>query len=249
MPNRARLPPIGSRRVGVWRHTIVGNRFAGHVDVAAGPGGQVTAVFTTGRGAWCVVRKQQPSWTRPTCRARKLFNQQIILDVGPAGRTYVMTDRGVWSAAAGHRWHSAENIPGRRLHAATFGPSISLDASSRGRAAVMWAEGDPPFGPLPVFVTVRRPGGTWTRARLADDFHTVSVAITGNGTTYAAWSFEFAQTWVARKVPGRPWRHPVQVGGPHTEASAIAANDAGKALLGIRHASATQQKLTASWRP
>jgi hypothetical protein len=85
---------------------------------------------------------------------------------------------------------------------------MALDASSDGRAAVMWTRAyytGRDTVDATTFVAIRRPTGTWSRPHQLSKTFGGPIDITSDGTVYVSWA-EASRAIVMRKAAGSSWK-------------------------------------------
>jgi hypothetical protein len=131
--------------------------------------------------------------------------------------------------------------------------SMALDASSDGRAAVMWARayytGRDTLDAT-MFVAIRRPAGTWSRPNVLSKTLGGPIDITSDGTVYVSWA-EGGRAVVMRKAAGSSWKetsrftHRIPSGGLEM---AMAVNNREWAILSTISGYYPRYTLRAAWR-
>jgi hypothetical protein len=246
-------PTVVTYAAGGWSAPVrVGPRVGAGVEVAAGRPGQTVVVWSDDDRRACTTRSvpragHHPTWRRATCFATHTGALKVALD--EAGRTYVMSGRAVWSRTPERRWRR-ERIPGGDLE--VFDEfSMGLDASSPGRAAVLWSKGRQTGRDeidFKMYMSIRSPDGTWSRPRRVSSSGSPAVGIAADGTTYAVWSSAGA-AHVAVRTPRGSWSDPVLLRRGHAYPGvAIAVSPRGQALLGIRFGGYPRHSLYGAWQ-
>lgn len=226
------LPTIFTFARGRWSGPV---RMSSHrgwaLDLAAGPDGVRVAGWHTDNG-WCTVHSRHAGWTRPVF----LATDSARLAVDGEGRSYAVTDDGVWSTVSGRRW-VREPVPvtDAGLGHGQYDVDFDIAARGPGRVAVAWEPGryvGHDVQRCVMFGTVRRPDGTWTRLTRLSTRPGASVGLTATGTAYIAWPGPGGRgVKVSHRVMGRKWTTPATIGGNHVLDAHLVVNGGGDLTL------------------